>query len=48
MSHVKFNFNFQNLVLQSETNNPEEDLDNIYWGDHISLNIYKSVFYEIY
>ena len=40
----KLTINFQNLVLQSETNNPEEDLDNIYWGDHISLNILNHFF----
>jgi len=31
--------NFQNLVLVSEWNNQEIDLEDIYWGDHISLNI---------
>lgn len=31
--------NFQNLVLVSETNNIETDLEDIYWGDHISMGI---------
>ena len=40
----KIIINFQNLVLQSETNNPEDDLDDIYWGDHISLTILNHFF----